>query len=83
MTKPKAPKNTVVKIEDPLKSKGELKCLGGSNSDTLNKALAAQVVNTLWLKDADEEERERLMSASLSALAGIAPRDELEGMLAA
>ena len=52
-------------------------------SDTFNNVLATQVVSSLWLKHASEEEKDKLMSASLAALVGISPRDEVEGMLGA
>src|SRR5215213_11593353 len=81
MAKPKTP--TIVNVADAFQGEGKLKSVGGSNSDTFNNILANQVVKTLWLGNADEEERDKLMSASLGALIGIAPKDELEGMLAA
>ena len=66
-------------ISTPHQSKD----FGGSSSDTFNKVLAAQVVETLWLAHADDEGRTRLFDAALDALAGIKPTDEIEGMLAA
>jgi hypothetical protein len=72
-----------VVAQDPDQGEAKFKRFGGSNSDTFNDVLTAQVVNTLWLKHADEEGQNRLMTAALSAMAGIGPKDELEGMLAA
>jgi hypothetical protein len=61
---------------------GRLKTIGGSQSDCWNNTLANQALQALWLK-ASPEERERQLSATVAALKGIAPKDELEGMIAA
>jgi hypothetical protein len=42
-----------------------------------------QADHALWLGESDPEARERQYSATVAALIGIAPRDELEGILAA
>ena len=73
---------TVV-AEDPSLGGGKLKHIGGSKSDTFNNVLANQVLQGLWLAHSDEKGRDKLLSASVAALAGIGPRDEVEGMLAA
>lgn len=73
---------TVVAI-DPSDQKGELKSLGGSQSDHWNNTLAKQTVQALWMKNSNEGEQDRQLSATVAALAGVAPRDELEGMMAA
>ena len=71
----------VANVADDLK--GALKHLGGSRSDDWNNILANQAINTLWLKHSDEETRDQQYDATLFALIGIGPRDELEGMIAA
>src|SRR6266542_3152123 len=38
---------------------------------------------TLWIKHSDEKTRETQCKATMSALVGIAPKDEIEGMIAA
>jgi hypothetical protein len=73
---------TVV-ADDPADQKGQLKNLGGSKSDRWNNLLANQAVNALWLKHSDPETRDKQLSATVAALLGIGPRDELEGMIAA
>jgi hypothetical protein len=83
MTKATKPKPRTVIAKDPSLEEGKLKSIGGSKSDTFNNVLANQVIHSLWLKHADEDEREKLLSAAVAGLVGIAPRDELEGMLAA
>ena len=83
MKRSKKPNVTVVNVADAFQGKGELKSIGGSKSDTFNNVLATQVVSGIWLKYASEEEKDKLMSASLAALVGISPRDEVEGMLGA
>jgi hypothetical protein len=68
---------------DPARRTGRLKPLGGSVSDTWNNMLANQCLKTLWLKHSDEESREQQRAATVDALVGISPKDELEGMMAA
>jgi hypothetical protein len=74
---------TTIVANDPQDRKGTLKTLGGSQSDYWNNVLANQTVQALWLKNSDEGDRNRQMSATVAALVGISPRDELEGMMAA
>jgi hypothetical protein len=73
--------NTVV-ANDPGDRKGRLKSIGGSQSDHWNNILANQTVQTLWLAHSDEETRTRQYSATVAALIGIGPKDEIEGMIA-
>lgn len=61
----------------------KLKDIGGSKSDLWNKALGMQALNSLWIEHSDERILDRQQSATLAALAGIAPKDELESMMAA
>ena len=77
----KEPKTLVA--DDPADTKGRLKRIGGSKSDLWNNILANQVMQALWLKNSTSEERDKQLSATVAALVGIAPRDELEGMMAA
>ena len=79
--KGKAPTNVVA--ENTEKSKGSLKVIGGSQSNDWNTTIANQALQTLWLDNSDDEGRDRQVSATLAALAGIGPKDELEGMMAA
>ncbi|QOG17595.1 hypothetical protein [Bradyrhizobium sp. SEMIA] len=76
-----APKTRVA--NDPEDRKGRLKDLGGSQSDHWNKILANQALQSLWVKNSSQEDRDKQLSATLAALAGIGPKDELEGMMAA
>ncbi len=73
---------TVV-ANDPEDRKGALKSLGGSQSDHWNNTLVVQAVRSLWITHSSEEDHDRQLSATVAALSGIAPRDELEGMMAA
>ena len=63
--------------------KGTLKNIGGSRSDHWNNLLANQTVQALWLKHSDPAARDNQYSATVAALVGIGPKDELEGMMAA
>jgi hypothetical protein len=76
-------KVTTVIANDPEDRKGRLKAIGGSPSDNWNNVLANQTMTALWLKHSDETTRDRQYSATVAGLAGIGPRDELEGMIAA
>jgi hypothetical protein len=79
--KSKAP-NPVV-INDPADRNGQLKAIGGSQSDNWNNVLVYQTFETLWLKNSGAETRDQQLSATVAALSGIGPQDELEGMMAA
>src|SRR3954451_2853283 len=83
MPKAKKPTSGVIQVRHPSEETGDLRFVGGSASDAFNTILANQVTNALWLARADEDERQKRMSAAVAGLAGIAPRDELEGMLGA
>jgi hypothetical protein len=72
-----------VQVHDISKLKGELKPIGGSMSDDWNNIVANQVVESLWLKNVDAELIRKIRHATVDALIGIGPKDELEGMMAA
>ena len=76
-------KPTTVVVHKPNEWKGELKSIGGSKSDEWNNLLANQAMKSLWLNNSDAGMREKQMSATVAALMGIAPKDELEGMVGA
>ena len=64
--------------------KGELKAIGGSKFDDWNNILASQTIKTLWVfKNSDEQQVIKQENAAMAALAGIGPKDEIEGMIAA
>jgi hypothetical protein len=69
--------------EDPAVLPGKLRRIGGSQSDHWNNILANQTGQALWVAHSDEETRSRQYSATVAALIGIAPKDEIEGMIAA
>jgi hypothetical protein len=81
--KPRGKEPKTLVADDPADQKGRLKNIGGSKSDQWNNILANQVMQALWLKNSTAEERDKQLSATVAALVGIAPRDELEGMIAA
>ena len=64
-------------------TQGAPKGVGGSQSDEWNRLLVDQTVKALSVVSADASERETLVKAAESGLAGIGPRDEIEGMMAA
>jgi hypothetical protein len=81
--KARKPSSGVIQVRHPSDETGELRFLGGSASDDFNTILAHQVTTTLWLAHADEDNRAKFRAAAVAGLAGIGPRDELEGMLGA
>jgi hypothetical protein len=73
----------VPQVSGPAAAPGKLRAIGGSRSDAFNRTLADQVVQSLWVDHTDREDRGKLQSAALATLVSIAPKDEIEGMLAA
>ena len=65
----------------PDPGRGALQHIGGSQSDEWNDRLGAETVQAMPRLAC--ETREQKMDAALQGLAGIAPRDELEGIMAA
>ena len=74
--------STVV-ANDSNNLKGKLKKIGGSRSDHWNSTLANQTLKALWLEHSDPATQEKQYSATVAALIGIGPKDELESMMAA
>ena len=68
---------------DPAYQSGRLKAIGGSGSDDWNNILVNQAAQALWVKNASPEQCDKQLSATVAALVGIGPKDELEGMMAA
>ena len=68
---------------DKQSDTGSLKPIGGSLSDARNSILARQTLMSLWLKNSNEADQEKQKEATIKGLIGIAPKDELEGMMAA
>lgn len=79
----KAREAETIEIHDPSKLPGRLKLIGGSMSDDWNNIVANQTVSALWLANSDAEQVRKQRHSAVDALIGIAPRDELEGMIAA
>ena len=79
----KRTKPTEILMKRPTQHKGELKPVGGSASDDWNHRIAVDPVAGLWLKNSDPQTRDQQFQAALAGLMGIAPKDELEGMLVA
>jgi hypothetical protein len=80
---PAVPPPKTVVVYDSDDRNGRLKDLGGSQSDRWNNILANQAMQALWVKNSSPDERDKQLSATAAALAGIGPKDELEGMMAA
>jgi hypothetical protein len=84
---PETPKGNVARCPPPDEldpSVPELKHLGGSKSDDWNLLLCNQVLNTArYGKNSTPDERAKQHTAQLAFLAGVNPKDVIEGMMAA
>jgi hypothetical protein len=81
--KKRAKETKPVAADDAGDLNGRLKNVGGSRSDHWNNILAEQVAQALWVKNSSPDARRKQLSATVAALVGIRPQDELEGMVAA
>ena len=52
-------------------------------SDDWTNVIANQTVQFLWLKHSNADDAKKLRHATIAAMIGISPKDELEGMMAA
>src|SRR5262249_12572496 len=59
------------------------KDFGGSDSYAFNRNLVNEALQSLWLAHSDKAAADLKYQAALATMMGIAPRDEIEGMLAA
>jgi hypothetical protein len=66
-----------------VQKRGTLKRIGGSQSDHWNHIVANDTLQALWLSHSDDQTRGQKFKAAIDGLVGIAPQDELEGMMAA
>ncbi len=79
-----APVADTVDMKPPDQWAGTLRSLGGSRNDRFNNVLVNTAARTLWHhRDEAAEARSDKLTAVAVALKGFAPRDEVEGMLAA
>ena len=77
------PETSPDRSDAPEGLQGMLRHLGGSRSDQWNLMLGLQVMATLRPQPSDEEMHSLQRDAVMAGTAGIGPRDELEGMMAA
>ncbi len=82
-TAPKG-KITTSRKEPPVPDKSVLKPMTGSEDRDFSVTLLHQAVSTLWLGcECPEDTKQRLMQFGVGAMREIAPRDGVEGLLAA
>jgi hypothetical protein len=80
-TAPKAPCPPPPELDE---SKPKLSHLGGSKHDEWNQALSNQVLNAAWYgKSPEPKARLDAYYANLAFIAGVNPKDVIEGMMAA
>ena len=60
-----------------------LQSISGSDNKDFTDILVAQVAASLWVEHSDSEQRVRQFNAAITAMKGMKPSDELEGMLSA
>jgi len=77
----KAP--VMIPFPRPSEQRGDLRSISGSDNDDFSNVLVNQVAYALWREPCDADEQKRLIQATLAAMIGMKPRDELEGMLIA
>lgn len=70
-------------MNDPASQHSKLKRIGGSDIDDFNTVLTNQVIRSLWSAHSDEETLSKQSQATIAAMLGIGPNDEIEGMLGA
>jgi hypothetical protein len=80
---PKAKPPQVVQIALPDEGSAKLKAIGGSLSDDFNSVIADQTLRSLWTAHSGDAGINTQYQAAITALMGIKPADEIEGMLAA
>ena len=77
-------KEPIMELRHPDSRKNEPVCpVSGSRDKEYLYVLANQLIQTLWLANSDKETASKKKYAAITAMMGIAPRDEVEGMLAA
>jgi hypothetical protein len=59
------------------------RAMGGSKLDDFNAVVGSQALRSLWTAHSSAEDFGKQRMATIAAMIGIAPKDELEGMLAA
>lgn len=59
------------------------RAMGGSLVDDFNAAVATQALRSLWLAHSTKEDIPKHQTTVIAAMVGIAPKNEIEGMLAA
>lgn len=78
------PANDRVDLRPPNQWAGQFRHLGGSRNDRFNNVLVNSAARALWhFQNEAPETRNDKLTAAIVALEGFAPRDEVEGMLAA
>jgi hypothetical protein len=60
-----------------------LRLISGSDDEDFTRILVTQVDTSLWVEHSDSEQRDRQFNAAITAMKGMKPGDELEGMLSA
>jgi hypothetical protein len=80
---PTRAKIVICKIPSFGEHRGDLRSISGSDSPDFSNLLIDQVANVLGREPDDFDEWGRQTEATLAAIVGIEPRDEIEGMLVA
>ena len=79
---PKPLPANVVQAPDLNCKPAQTQFIGGSRFENFNMETINQLVSALWTANSKPEDLSLKQNACLEALAGIGPKDEVEGMLA-
>ena len=79
----KSNESAAIAANDREDLQGAAKGVGGSQFDEWNRLLVVQIAKALSADSAKASELEERLKAAVCGLAGIGPKDELEGMMAA
>lgn len=72
---------TTVVASPPVEEAGAV-AFTGSTSDDFTATMMSQAAGTVWMAESDPDEIAVMANAGMAAMVGIAPTDEIEGMLA-
>ena len=75
--------NAPLVAPDPNGPISNTRYLAGSRYDAFNTETITQAASALWIDNSSPENIMRKRTACLEAMAGISPKDEIEGMLVA
>jgi hypothetical protein len=80
---PAADKNPTTGATNNPRQQELMDRIGGSQTPHWNQVIGSQALQSVWVAESSKEVRDRQNIAVIAGLAGIGPKDEIEGMIAA